>query len=61
MFLDFGVAEVINEEIWQQTLTNFKGTYEFCSEEMKKLFIKKKQDGLNLYINDKKMLERTLT
>jgi serine/threonine protein kinase len=52
VFLDFGVAEVVNQEIWESTLTKFKGTYEFCGEEMKKLFVKKTQEHVNLYIND---------
>ena len=60
VFLDFGVSEVVKEEVWEPTLTKFKGTYEYCGEEMKKLFIKKKQGLVNLYMNDVQMLERTV-
>lgn len=32
VFLDFGTADLLKEEIWQSTNTKFKGTYEFCGD-----------------------------
>jgi serine/threonine protein kinase len=60
LFLDFGISEVIDEEIWECTLAKFKGTYEFCGEEMKKLFKNRRSELVNLYINDLQMLLQTL-
>lgn len=30
VFLDFGIAEICKQKIWNSTLTKFKGTYEYC-------------------------------
>lgn len=60
VFLDFGIAEILNEELWENTKTTFKGTYQFVGVEMKKLFSKNKVGFVNLYLNDVEMLNNSL-
>ena len=38
VLIDFGISNVINENVGEKTMTNFIGTYEYSTEEMKKLF-----------------------
>jgi serine/threonine protein kinase len=34
VFIDFGFSEIINEKIGVKSLTEFKGTLNFCTREM---------------------------
>jgi serine/threonine protein kinase len=38
VFIDFGISEFRKEKPGDLIKTHFKGTYSFCTEEMKKLF-----------------------
>lgn len=59
VFLDFGFSKFINEELGFKTASRFQGTYNYCSEEMKKLYISKKIAPVDLYYNDLHCLQRT--
>lgn len=37
VFVDFGLAKLLKEKVGMKTLTYFFGTYEWCSDEMKKI------------------------
>lgn len=60
VFLDFGLAQLIQEEVTQSTYTGFLGTVCYCSEEMKKCYILQKSMHVHLYYNDLHALQETL-
>ena len=59
VFLDFGFTSVLSEPAGNKSKTGFKGTYNYCSPEMKKLYYLKKQEYVDLYYNDLHCLELT--
>lgn len=32
VFIDFGIAEILNKEIWEKVETNYKGTYKYAGK-----------------------------
>lgn len=52
IFIDFGMSKVVKENIGQKSFTSFFGTYNFCSEDMKKLLIDNSSGYADLYFND---------
>lgn len=40
VFIDFGLSKILKQNIGEKTLTYYFGTYNYVSEEMKKLFRK---------------------
>jgi hypothetical protein len=32
VLIDFGISNVINENVGEKTIANFVGTYEYCTE-----------------------------
>jgi hypothetical protein len=52
VLIDFGISNVINENVGEKTMTNFIGTFEYSTEEMKKLFFSKETQPIDLYWND---------
>lgn len=60
VFIDFGISELLPYFLGSQVLSMFKGTYEYSSEDMKKLIPKKKPELIDLYKNDTEMLEKSL-
>ena len=52
IFFDFGMTEVVDAPQGFKTKTNFKGTYNFCSPEMKKLYHLKTHSFVDAYYND---------
>lgn len=60
VFIDFGVSEFLPSFLGSQVLSMFKGTYEYCSDDMKKLISKRKPGLIDLYKNDTEMLEISL-
>ena len=59
VFLDFGFSKFIYEPLGLKTLARFQGTYNYCSEEMKKLYMLKRCAYVDLYYNDLHCLQRT--
>lgn len=59
VFIDFDVSRFVCENINEQTLTEFIGTYKFTSIPMRNILNKKGQDYVNLYLNDALMLRNT--
>lgn len=52
VFIDFGMSLIIQENSNQKTLTNYVGSYNYSSPEMKKCFLLKDSREVNLYEND---------
>ena len=50
--MDYGFAGFISEQKGSKTLTNFRGTQEYCSEEMQKTYFLKEPLYVDLYYND---------
>ncbi len=59
VFLDFGFSKFIREQIGLKTVSHFQGTYNYCSDEMKKLYTLKKCASVDLYYNDLHCLQKT--
>ncbi len=60
VLIDFGVSEIINQEWGEKTLASFRGTYEYCGQEMKDIFLTKETKLVDLYRNDVEQLVNTL-
>lgn len=60
VFIDFGISDILCQNYGEKTLTFFKGTFTFCSDEMKNIFEKSRLSMIDLYKNDVIMLEKTL-
>ena len=52
VFLDFGFAEILKENIGQKTLMFPKGTFGFMNEEMSKANRLNQKSYIDLYSND---------
>ena len=52
VILDYGFAGFISEQKGYKTLTKFRGTREYCSEEMQKTYFLKEPLHVDLYYND---------
>lgn len=59
IFLDFGFSKFLSEPVGHKTVSRFQGTYNYCSEEMKKLFLLKQSAPVDLYYNDLHCLQKT--
>jgi serine/threonine protein kinase len=61
VFIDFGLSKVIEEGIGFKTFTSFRGTPQYVSKEMLKLFSIERRSGyVDLYYNDLIGLKTTL-
>jgi serine/threonine protein kinase len=60
VLIDFGVSDVINQEWGEKTLVSFRGTYEYCGQEIKDLFLMKQNKLVDMYRNDVEQLVNTL-
>ena len=60
VFLDFGLSRLIKEKPGFKTKTNFRGTINYCSDEMKKCFMISTARFICLYENDQVCLKKTL-
>lgn len=60
IFIDFGLSKIIQENVGEMTLTNFFGTFAFCSSEMKNLMGMNKVGFIDLYFNDYYCLRKVL-
>ena len=61
VYLDFGFARYIREPIGEKTKTHFIGTYSYTLEEMKKAYILKQKNFVDIYYNDVFGLEKTIS
>ena len=52
VLIDFGISDALREKPGENTMTNFVGTYDFCSSDMRNLFYQKKSKRIDLYWND---------
>ena len=52
VFIDFGMTKTIKQSIGNMSKTKFFGTYHYASLDMKKIFINKKSEYIDLYYND---------
>lgn len=59
VFLDFGLTAAVPEPKGYKTLTDFKGTYNYCSPEMKKLYHLRESSYVDSYYNDLYCLRTT--
>jgi serine/threonine protein kinase len=61
VFIDFGFSRFLNEPVGLKSKTRFYGSLEYCSPEMKQLYVKESEDGVvDLYYNDVHCLAKTL-
>ena len=60
VFIDFGLSNIIKEEVGFKTFTSFSGTVRFSSEEMKKLYVLQEKGYVDLYHNDAVSLTKSL-
>jgi len=58
IFVDFGMSQFLKEDIGFNTFTKFFGTYNFCGDEMKKLFYCDNFGYVDLYYNDAEGLKK---
>ena len=61
VFIDFGLAAFIKEEIGTKTFTFFAGSINFVSDEMMKSYESKKKMNIDLYYNDLHGLQNSIT
>lgn len=52
VFLDFGMTEIIDVSQGYKKLITFRGTYNYCSAEMKKFYHLKVASFVDTYWND---------
>ena len=52
VFIDFGLSSIKNSGPGVKTMTNFKVTYLYCSQDMRKLFMLRGTGLVDLYFND---------
>ena len=52
VFLDFGFAGFIQEEVGSATVTRFIGTFGYVCEEMEKLYFLGRSGQIDMYYND---------
>jgi len=52
VFIDFGLSKVIEEDIGEATLANFRGSLSYCSQEMFNTYLKNTAFMVDLYYND---------
>lgn len=53
VFIDFGYSRILREECGLKSLTSYRGTFQFVSEEMARLFsLESSVDFVDLYYND---------
>lgn len=52
VYLDFGLSKLVKEERGDATLTNFVGSIEYCSKEMRDLYMTNGSGYIDLYDND---------
>lgn len=60
VFLDFGLTQAVFEPKGYKTKTNFRGTFRYCSPEMRKLYYIKNSSLIDPYYNDLHSLQITL-
>ena len=60
VFIDFGLSTIVKEQIGFKTLSSFRGSMNFCSDEMAECYIKKTKKKVDLYYNDLHCLEIVL-
>lgn len=59
VFIDLGLHRVVEEEMGEKSLTDFRGSMLYCSKELTDCCIKGEQH-VDLYYNDSKCLDKTL-
>ena len=52
VFLDFGFTKSLNEPLGYKSLTIYEGTFNYSSDEMKKLYFLREKGYVDLYYND---------
>lgn len=60
VFLDFGFSKCLSEPIGYKSITNYEGTFNYSSDEMKKLYFLRRKSHVDLYFNDLCCLQKTL-
>lgn len=60
LFIDFGLSKMLKEKVGYLSYASFLGTFQYCSEEMKKLYYLKHRKYIDLYYNDTVGLSVTL-
>ena len=60
VFVDFGLSQIIQEELGKQTITSYVGSINFCCLEMKNCFNSKTNGYVDLYYNDLFCLEGSI-
>lgn len=61
VFIDFGLSRLVGQKEGEKSWTNFTGTLQYCSEEMKKCYILQSKLLVDLYDNDRCALWKTLS
>ena len=59
VFIDFGLSELVKENLGTKTESLFKGSYYFVSDEMKNLIVKN-NGFVDLYWNDLYCLKKSI-
>lgn len=58
IFIDFGFSEIIDEVPGDMTLTSFIGSLNYCSDDMRDIYVNKKPGLVDLYHNDVSCLKK---
>ena len=61
VFIDFGYAQIIREAPGYKSFTKFKGTPDYCCQDMKALMYKNQAGHVDCYYNDLNCLKLTLS
>ena len=61
VFLDFGFATFLKQEIGEKSVTNFIGTYSWASPELQKLSLLKTVGWVDFYYNDLQALQKVIS
>lgn len=59
IFIDYGYSDIITEELGNRTMTGFKGTMQFCCDEMRHCYASQAKNLVDLYFNDAYCLHST--
>lgn len=59
VFIDLGLHRVVEEDIGEKTLTDFRGSMLYCSKELANCCLKGEQ-YIDVYYNDTECLQKTL-
>jgi serine/threonine protein kinase len=60
VFIDFGFSQFLKEPVGLQSKTLFCGSLEYCSPEMKQLYVRNGDQMADLYFNDVYCLAKAL-